>query len=228
MKAMLRPSKLLLFIALTVAAGACRQDAAAGPSGPQPGSRPAGTELAPEVPEGRAVATFAGGCFWCMEKPFDDVEGVQATWVGYTGGDEEHPTYKQVAYGKTGHAESIRVVYDPKKVSYERLLDVFWRNVNPTDPGGQFVDRGRQYRTGIFVHDPAQRKAAEASKKKLSESGRFDGEIVTPIEEAGPFWLAEDYHQDFYRKSPAHYRRYRSGSGRDSYLEKIWGAESKK
>lgn len=200
-----------LVLPLLLVAAACRQPAQAAGNGP-----------APEPAEGLAVATFAGGCFWCMEPPFDAVEGVKETWVGYTGGPEEKPAYKQVASGRTGHTEAIRVVYDPKVVSYQRLLDVFWRNIDPTDSGGQFVDRGQQYRTGIFVHDSTQRKLAEASKKALQDSGRFDEDIVTPVEKAGVFWLAEDYHQDFYEKSPGHYKRYRRGSGRDAFIRKHW------
>lgn len=173
-------------------------------------------------------ATFAGGCFWCMQPPFDKLEGVISTTVGYTGGPEKSPTYKEVSYGKTGHAESIEVMYDPTQVSYEELLDVFWMNINPTDPDGQFVDRGKQYRTGIFYHDEEQKKLAEASKETLEKSGRYDKPIVTEIIPASEFYKAEEYHQEYYKKNPIGYKTYRNGSGRDQYIERIWGEDSKK
>ncbi|MDA2920052.1 peptide-methionine (S)-S-oxide reductase MsrA [Desulfobacterota bacterium AH_259_B03_O07] len=173
-------------------------------------------------------ATFAGGCFWCMQPPFDKLEGVISTTVGYTGGPEKSPTYKEVSYGKTGHAESIEVMYDPTQVSYEELLDVFWMNINPTDPDGQFVDRGKQYRTGIFYHDEEQKKLAEASKETLEKSGRYDKPIVTEIIPASEFYKAEEYHQKYYKKNPIGYKTYRNGSGRDQYIERIWGEDSKK
>ncbi|HSC33683.1 MAG TPA: peptide-methionine (S)-S-oxide reductase MsrA [Thermodesulfobacteriota bacterium] len=169
------------------------------------------------------TATFAGGCFWCIQPPFDKLEGVVSTTVGYTGGMEKDPTYEQVSYGKTGHTESIEIIYDPKKVTYEELLEVFWININPTDNGGQFVDRGKQYRPGIFYHGEAQKKAAEASKDKLDKSGRFDKPVVVEIVEATEFYRAEDYHQKFYQKSPVRYKSYRWGSGRDQFIEKYWG-----
>ncbi len=181
-----------------------------------------GTEATPPAPEGMAKATFAGGCFWCMEKPFDVLDGVQATVSGYTGGTEKHPTYEAVARKQTSHIEAVEVVYDPKKVTYEQLLDVFWRQIDPTDNGGQFVDRGPQYRPAIFVHDEDQRKVAEASKKALDDSGRFGEPIVVEIMDAQVFWRAEEYHQDFYKKSPIRYNGYRRGSGRDDFLEKYW------
>jgi methionine-S-sulfoxide reductase len=170
-----------------------------------------------------AVATFAGGCFWCMEPPFDKLDGVQSTTSGYMGGVEEGPTYKEVSAGKTGHAEAVQVRYDPSKVSYEKLLEVFWMQVDPTTPGRQFVDVGRQYRTVIFYHDEEQKRLAEESKAKLDKSGRYDGPIVTQIVPAGIFWLAEDYHQDYYKKNPIRYKFYRFNSGRDQFLKKIWG-----
>ncbi len=175
------------------------------------------------VPEGAAVATFAGGCFWCMEPPFDKLEGVISTTSGYTGGETENPTYRDVSAGVTGHAEVVRVVYDPEVIGYDKLLDVFWRNVDPLTAEGQFCDFGSQYRTGIFVHDPEQRRLAEASKAALVQSGRFDKQIVTEISEAGPFYPAEDYHQDYYRKNPVSYRFYRYRCGRDQRLESLWG-----
>ncbi|OGE22416.1 MAG: peptide-methionine (S)-S-oxide reductase [Candidatus Dadabacteria bacterium RIFCSPHIGHO2_12_FULL_53_21] len=172
---------------------------------------------------GYETATFAGGCFWCIQPPFDKLEGVVSTTVGYTGGKEKDPTYEQVSYGKTGHAESIEIIYDPKKVTYEGLLEVFWMNIDPTDSGGQFVDRGKQYRPAIFYHGEGQKKAAEASKAKLDKSGRFDKPVVVEIVEATEFYPAEDYHQKFYQKSPVRYKTYRWGSGRDQFIEKYWG-----
>jgi len=178
------------------------------------------------APAGMGIATFAGGCFWCMERPFESIEGVTAVISGYTGGPELNPTYQQVGGGDTGHTEAIRVVYDPAKVSYALLLEVFWRNIKPTQVNGQFVDNGTQYRTGIFYHDDAQKKEALESKKELGESGKFDGPIVTEITQAEVFWPAEAYHQDFYITHSDRYQQYRSRSGRDQYLEKIWGEEA--
>jgi peptide-methionine (S)-S-oxide reductase len=176
-----------------------------------------------EDDNGLEKATFAGGCFWCMEGPFDALEGVVSTTSGYTGGDVKNPSYEQVSMGGTGHFESVEVLYDPKKVSYERLLDVFWHNVNPTDGGGQFCDRGPQYRTAIFYHDDEQQRLADASKQKLDESGVLPKKVQTQILSAGPFYPAEDYHQDYYKKNPVRYKIYRLGCGRDSVLEKLWG-----
>jgi peptide methionine sulfoxide reductase msrA/msrB len=173
-----------------------------------------------------AVATFAGGCFWCMEPPFERLAGVDDVISGYAGGTEENPSYEEVSAGATGHAEVVRVRYDPAKVSYQKLLEVFWRQIDPTDAGGQFVDRGRQYRTAIFYHDEEQRRLAEASKQALEESGRFDQPIVTEITPAGPFYPAEDYHQDYYKTNPLRYKYYRWGSGRDQFLEKVWASEN--
>lgn len=174
---------------------------------------------------GHATATFAGGCFWCMEPPFDKLDGVIETIVGYTGGHTENPTYEEVSSGTTGHAESIEVIYDPSKVTYEKLLEVFWRNIDPTDPGGQFVDRGSSYRSAIFYHNEEQKRLAEASKQRLQESGRFNKPIVTEIVPAGPFYRAEEYHQDYYKKNPIRYKFYRLGSGRDRFLRKAWGSD---
>ena len=170
------------------------------------------------------VATFAGGCFWCIQPPFDKIDGVVKTTVGFTGGKEKNPTYKQVSYGMTGHAESIEIVYDPKKVTYEELLDVYWMNIDPTDSGGQFVDRGKQYRPAIFYHNEVQKKAAEASKEKLEKSGRFDKPIVVEIVKATAFYPAEDYHQKYYLKNPDDYKNYRAHSGRDQFVKAHWGA----
>ncbi|MHC4470880.1 MAG: peptide-methionine (S)-S-oxide reductase MsrA [Planctomycetota bacterium] len=173
-----------------------------------------------------ALATFAGGCFWCMEPPFEKLDGVTEVLSGYAGGKEKDPTYKEVSSGKTGHAEVVRVRYNPKKVSYRRLLEVFWRQIDPTDAGGQFADRGSQYRSAIFYHGEVQRRLAETTKAELRRSGRFDRPLVTEIVAAGPFFRAEEYHQDFYKKSPRRYRSYRSGSGREAFLERVWGAEA--
>jgi peptide methionine sulfoxide reductase msrA/msrB len=168
-------------------------------------------------------ATFAGGCFWCIEAPFDKVDGVIEAVSGYTGGTEKDPTYKQVSSGKTGHIESVQVTYDPGRVSYEELLAVYWRQFDPTDAGGSFYDRGHHYTSAVFYHDEEQRRLAEASKQELAGSGRFDKPVVTPIQAAGPFYAAEDYHQDYYKKQPKHYQSYRTGSGRDRFIEAVWG-----
>lgn len=170
------------------------------------------------------MATFAGGCFWCMESPFEHVQGVAEVISGYTGGPEVGPTYEEVSSGETGHAEAVRVVYDPAVVTYEQLLDVYWRNVDPTTVDRSFVDEGRQYRSVIYVHTPEQRAAAEASKRALTAANRYGAPIVATIEDAGPFYRAEAYHQDFYRTTPGRYQSYRRASGRDAYIERIWGA----
>ena len=169
-------------------------------------------------------ATFAGGCFWCMEHPFDDVDGVTATTVGYAGGPEVNPTYQQVASGQTGHAEAIEVVYDPATVTYARLLEVFWRNIDPTTLNKQFADVGTQYRTAIFYHTEEQQRAALESKEQLGRSGKFKNPIVTEITPASAFYPAEEYHQEYYKKHPIRYRLYRVGSGRDRFLKRVWGA----
>ena len=158
-----------------------------------------------------------------MEPPFEKVVGVKEVISGYTGGNFPNPTYAQVSSGVTGHAESVQVIYDPKQVTYEQLLDVFWRSMDPTDPDGQFVDRGKQYRGAIFYHNEAQKKSALASKEKLAKTGRFTKPIVTEISAVGPFYRAEEYHQDYHKKNPLRYKYYRSRSGRDAFLEKIWG-----
>ena len=180
------------------------------------------------VPPGHAVATFAGGCFWCMEPPYDKLPGVVATISGYTGGRKVNPTYQEVSSGSTGHTEAVQVVYDPKKVSYDKLLEVFWVNIDPTVKDRQFCDAGTQYRTGIFYHDEAQRKAAEASLAALQKSRPFKEAIVTPIEMAGAFYPAEDYHQDYYTKNPVRYQLYRNGCGRDARLRQLWGDKAGK
>jgi len=173
-----------------------------------------------------SVATFAGGCFWCMEPPFDALAGVISTTSGYTGGTTPNPTYEEVSDGGTGHAEAVEVVYDPSRIGYERLLDVFWHNVDPTAKDRQFCDAGRQYRTAIFVHDAEQRRLAEASRAALQASGRFTAPIATEIVGAGPFYPAEAYHQDYAAKNPLRYRYYRARCGRDERLREVWGAEA--
>jgi peptide-methionine (S)-S-oxide reductase len=170
-----------------------------------------------------AVATFAGGCFWCMEPPFDKVDGVISTISGYTGGKVENPSYEQVSAGGTGHAEAVQVRYDPRKVSYDQLLEIFWRNVDPITPNRQFCDGGSQYRSAIFYHGAEQQRLALASRQAIVDSKRFDRPIVTEIVAAGAFYPAEDYHQDYYVKNPVRYKFYRWNCGRDQRLEQLWG-----
>ena len=172
--------------------------------------------------EKTASAVFAGGCFWCTESDFEKVDGVIEAISGYTGGHLKNPTYYQVSAGGTGHLESVKVIYDPSKVTYEQLLDYFWRHVDPTDPGGQFVDRGSQYRSAIFYANETQKRLAEKSKQQLEASGKFDKPIVTDILPLGEFYPAEDYHQNYYKKNPIRYHYYRYGSGRDQFLKKTW------
>ncbi|OGX51651.1 MAG: methionine sulfoxide reductase [Omnitrophica WOR_2 bacterium RIFCSPLOWO2_12_FULL_46_30] len=169
------------------------------------------------------TAVFAGGCFWCMEAPFEKLEGVIEVVSGYSGGQKENPGYKEVSAGGTGHLEAIRITYEPSKITYAELLDVFWRQIDPTDSGGQFVDRGAQYKTAIFYQNDEQRKLAEKSRQELEESGRFKKPIVTEILKAPAFYKAEGYHQDYYKKSPLKYKFYRFNSGRDQCLRKAWG-----
>lgn len=168
------------------------------------------------------TAIFAGGCFWCMEPPFEQLEGVIEVTAGYTGGKTENPTYEQVTSGRTGHYEAVRVIYDPDLVSYDALLEVFWRQIDPTDQSGQFADRGTQYGTAVFYLDEEQRLQAEASRRKLDESHIFDRPVVTAILPAGPFYEAEEYHQDYARKNVLHYNSYKTGSGRAGFLKKTW------
>ncbi|MDD9983516.1 MAG: peptide-methionine (S)-S-oxide reductase MsrA [Gammaproteobacteria bacterium] len=173
-----------------------------------------------------ATATFAGGCFWCVESDFDTVPGVVETISGYTGGTAADPTYKQVTAGGTGHREAVQIRYDPKQVSYERLLHIFWRSVDPTDGGGQFCDRGESYQTAIFVGNEEERRLAETSKEALERSMVLDAPVVTPIEAAGEFYPAEDYHQDYYEKNPFRYRYYRFACRRDSKVQQVWGKQA--
>jgi peptide-methionine (S)-S-oxide reductase len=171
----------------------------------------------------RAKATFAGGCFWCMEPPFDKLDGVISTTSGYTGGRKVNPTYQEVSAGTTGHTEAVEIVYDPRKVTYAQLLDVFWRNIDPTTPDRQFCDIGSQYRAAIFYHDETQRGLAEQSRQAVAR--RLGRPVVTELAPAAPFYVAEEYHQDYYRKNPVRYRFYRASCGRDQRLEQIWGKE---
>lgn len=191
----------------------------------------AALSLGPSSPAGAAedglrVATFAGGCFWCVESDFDRVSGVRRTVSGYTGGLLIDPTYEQVSSETTGHREAVQIFYDPQEVSYATLLEIFWRSVDPTDGGGQFCDRGESYGTAIFANSPEQRRLAEDSKRELQDSAVLDRPIVTPIETAGPFYPAEDYHQDYYKKNPVRYKVYRYGCGRDARVEELWGEQA--
>jgi peptide methionine sulfoxide reductase msrA/msrB len=174
-----------------------------------------------------ARATFAGGCFWCTESDFEKVPGIIEVVSGYTGGSEDNPSYSEVSSGSTGHLEAVQVIYDPQKISYEGLLDIFWRHIDPTDAGGQFVDRGPQYGSAIFYHDDEQKGLAEKSKKELGESGRFDKPIVTEIRKLTQFYRAEDYHQDYYKTNTFRYKMYRWNSGRDQFIEETWGKEER-
>ncbi|MET3699703.1 peptide methionine sulfoxide reductase msrA/msrB [Bacillus oleivorans] len=168
------------------------------------------------------LATFAGGCFWCMVSPFDEQPGIKEVISGYTGGHKENPTYQEVCSDTTGHYEAVQIKYDPKVFPYQKLLELFWQQIDPTDPGGQFNDRGISYRTAIFYHDEEQKKLAEESKQMLAESGRFKKPIVTEILPAGPFYRAEEYHQDYYKKNPFHYNLYKEGSGRARFIRENW------
>jgi peptide-methionine (S)-S-oxide reductase len=187
---------------------------------------PAAAQNAPPAPSQTATATFAGGCFWCVEADFDKVKGVISTTSGYIGGKVPNATYSQVSAGGTGHAEAVEIVYDPAQVSYERLLYVFWRNIDPLVKDRQFCDAGNPYRTAIFVHGDEQKRLAEASKKAIEDSGRFKQPIQTQIVPAGPFYKAEDYHQDYYLKNASKYKFYRWNCGRDQRLKELWGAEA--
>jgi methionine-S-sulfoxide reductase len=174
------------------------------------------------------TATFAGGCFWCMQPPFDAEPGVESTEVGYMGGNKPDPTYEEVCSGMTGHAEVIQIRFDPERVSYATLLDIFWRNIDPTAMERQFADRGTQYRTAIFYHSEEQKRQAFESRLKLEQSEKFDQPVVTEIVAATEFYPAENYHQEYYRKHPGRYRLYKEGSGRAGYIRKVWGEEAEK
>ena len=177
------------------------------------------------APSQREKATFAGGCFWCMEHPFDELEGVASVTPGYTGGHKKNPTYEEVSSGTTGHAESVQIVYDPAKITYTKLLDVFWHNIDPTVQNQQFCDIGSQYRTAIFFHNEEQKRLAEESKRALEKSGRFKGPIYTEIVPASEFYPAEEYHQHYYKKNPVRYKFYRYNCGRDQRLKEVWGSD---
>lgn len=166
------------------------------------------------------LATFAGGCFWCMQPPFENIDGVISTTVGYSGGDEENPSYEQVAYGLTGHSEAVQIVYDPQVVTYEELLEIFWMNIDPTQEDGQFADRGRHYTTAVFYHNDVQKEAAYKSRDQLEKSGRFEDPIVTRIEPYKNFYRAEEYHQRYFEKNPVHYNAYKKGSGREDFIKR--------
>ena len=185
---------------------------------PKPAAKPAA------VKPGHAKAVFAGGCFWCMEPPYDKLDGVVSTTSGYIGGQKKNPTYEEVSSGRTGHTEAVEVVYDPQKVSYQKLLDVFWRNIDPTVKDQQFCDVGTQYRSGIFYHNDDQRRLADASKAAFEKSKPFKGAIMTEITRATEFYPAEDYHQDYYLKNPVRYKFYVNGCGRYARLKQLWGS----
>lgn len=209
-----------LFGALTLGAGACGTSKPAGTAGTRPLD-----SAATFVQNGRTLAraTFATGCFWCTEADFDKVEGVVSTTSGYTGGPERNPTYDDVSGHRTGHVEALQVVYDPARVTYARLLDHFWHTTDPTDAAGQFCDRGSPYRSAIFTHSDAQRRAADSSKAAIEASGVLGAPIVTAIRPAGAFWAAEGYHQDFHTKENVRYQTYRLGCRRDARLQDLWG-----
>lgn len=192
------------------------------------GKAPEGGDIKMDL-KNAEVATLAGGCFWCVESDFEKVDGVIEVISGYTGGHKENPEYKEVSSGTTGHLESVQVYYDPRKITYREILDVLWRHIDPTDAGGQFVDRGNQYRSAIFYHNEEQKRIAQESKKALDESGIFSKPVVTEIIRFDKFYRAEDYHQDYYDRNPIRYKYYRWNSGRDQFLEKTWkGREIKK
>lgn len=170
-------------------------------------------------------ATFAGGCFWCMVKPFDSYDGIHSVISGYTGGELENPTYEQVCTNQTGHKEAVQITFDPSIFTYRELLQIFWQQIDPTDEGGQFFDRGSSYQTAIFYHSPEQKEIAEQSKDELQASGKFSKPIATSLLQAKPFYPAETYHQDYYKKNPAHYNRYQVGSGRAGFTENMWGVK---
>ncbi|MFN3201332.1 MAG: peptide-methionine (S)-S-oxide reductase MsrA [Bradymonadia bacterium] len=218
----MRSTLLLTAFAALVFTGCSTSTEAAPSSQPGVGSAPS-KALSDTPPAGMEIATFAGGCFWCMEGPFDAIEGVQETLSGYTDGHKLNPTYKEVSAGYTGHTEAIRVIFDPKKVTYAQLVEIFWHNIDPTTENRQFCDAGTQYRTGIYYHSAEQKRIAEASKAKLVAAKTLPGAVVTPVKAANPFYAAEDYHQDFYKKNPTHYQRYRRGCGRDARLKELWG-----
>ena len=196
--------------------------------GPQKAQAVESSQQVPtKMPKGLEKATFGGGCFWCMEPPFDAVEGVYSTISGYMGGHKDKPTYREVSSGTTGHTEVVQVHFDPAVVSYEKLVEVFWRNIDPLVENRQFCDAGSQYRSAIFFHSAEQENVVRASKEMLAKSGVLPGPIKTEVNRAGTFFPAEEYHQDFYLKEPSHYKRYRKGCGRDRRLKALWGNQPK-
>lgn len=209
-------STLAAITAAVLCAGAAR---AAGSPGDD--TRPAPL---PVAAPGESTATFAGGCFWCMETAFEGVAGIHSATSGYCGGTKPRPTYEEVGAGTTGHAESVQVIFDPRIISYARVLDLYWHNIDPFSAEGQFCDRGHQYRSVIFVHDAAQRRLAEQTKAKIE--ARFKRKVATEIVAYQSFWPAEIYHQDFYKKNPVRYHEYREGCGRDRRLEEVWGRDA--
>jgi peptide-methionine (S)-S-oxide reductase len=225
------PRLALLAVAATLAGTGAW---ASGPANPAPPKKEAAQASPPAPAPAKqeepafAIATFAGGCFWCMEAPFDKLPGVMVTISGYIGGTKENPTYEEVSSGTTGHAEAVQIFYDPSSITYAQLLEVFWRNVDPITPNAQFCDRGTQYRSAIFFHDAEQQRLAEESKRQLEASGRFKKPIVTQLAAATTFYPAEDYHQDYYQKNPVRYRYYRFSCGRDARLKELWGDEAPK
>jgi len=177
------------------------------------------------APPNASAAVLSGGCFWCIQPPFDDAKGVLATYVGYTGGEMQNPTYEEVSSGQTGHRESIEVFYDPAKITYKQLLDIFWRNINPTQADGQFYDVGSQYTTAVYYANDEEKRVAVESRDALQKSGEFSNPIATKILPLGKFWPAEEHHQKYSHKNPDHYEAYHSGSGRDDYLKETWGSK---
>lgn len=168
------------------------------------------------------LATFAGGCFWCMVSPFEEIPGVIQIISGYTGGTKENPTYEEVCTHLTGHMEAVQITFNPTQLPYKKLLEMFWQQIDPTDAGGQFYDRGKSYQTAVFYHNEKQRNEAEESKQGLVKSGRFTLDIITPVLPAHPFYPAEEYHQNYHKKNPTHYKAYRHGSGRDAFIHTHW------
>ena len=215
-------ASLLAALLAALALAGCARDSS---STPAAGQDAAGADSLALDPAAADTAVFAGGCFWCMEPPFDKLDGVAATVSGYAGGDVPNPSYEQVTYGGTGHVEAMQVIYDPDRVSFETLLTVYWRNIDPLDGDGQFCDQGASYRPKLFVRTAAQRRQAEASKAAVAQ--RFDESLQVPIEALNDtFYPAEDYHQDYYKKNPGRYQRYRQGCRRDARLKELWGAEA--
>lgn len=224
----LRRAAVFGVLPLLTALGACAQSegSTVPPETKAQTSTARAAQAAPTAATGTATAVFAGGCFWCMEPPFDKLPGVVSTTSGYIGGHVANPTYEQVSAGRTGHAEAVQVKYDPRQVSYEKLLQVFWHNIDPVAVDRQFCDVGDQYRSGIFTIGEKQRQLAEASRRKWQDSGRFERPIATEIVAATTFYPAEGYHQDYYEKNPIRYKYYRFSCGRDGRLEELWGSDS--